>query len=166
MIDTAHIHVMIVHLPIMGTVLAMIPLIWWFWKRDSSIQFVWLVVLGISLLWLPVAMGTGEETLEAFSGGAISPELDAAGANYALLHYQAAEIVSKIGYAVIILVVGQILSWNRSYRHKNSLYRLTLLINLILILWFSYVGYLGGQIRHPEFRTWNPITSEIPVSTK
>ena len=79
-------------------------------------------------------MGTGEETLEAFSGGTISPELDAISANSALLHYQAAEIVSKIGYAVIILVLGQILSWNRNYRHKNSLYRLTLLMNLVLIL--------------------------------
>jgi hypothetical protein len=79
-------------------------------------------------------MGTGEETLEAFSGGTITPELDTAGTKYALLHYQAAEIVSKIGYAVIVLVAGQILSWNRSYRHKKTLYSLTLLMNLILIL--------------------------------
>jgi len=40
-------------------------------------------------------MGSGEETLEKFMSGNISPDLDNAGSHYAMLHYQAAEIVSK-----------------------------------------------------------------------
>lgn len=106
MFDMAHIHVMIVHLPIIGTALAMIPLIWWLYKKDKTIQFVGLVLMGASLIGLPIAMGSGEETFEKFMTGWISPDLDNAGAHYALLHYEAAEMISKAGYMAIILVVG------------------------------------------------------------
>ena len=101
MFDLAHIHVMIVHLPLIGVALAMIPLIWWTYAKDKTIQLVGLVIMGISLIGLPVAMGSGEETLEKFMTGGISPDLDSAGSHYALLHYEAAEMVSKIGYVAL-----------------------------------------------------------------
>lgn len=109
MFDLAHIHVMIVHLPIIGTFLAAVPLVWGLYKRDTTIQFVGLVIMGVSLLWLPVAMGSGEETFEKFMTGWISPDLDEAWAHYALLHYQAAEMISKWGYIALLLVAGQII---------------------------------------------------------
>lgn len=50
MFDLAHIHVMIVHLPIIGTFLAAVPLVWGLYKKDATIQFVGLVITGLSLL--------------------------------------------------------------------------------------------------------------------
>ncbi len=152
MFDLAHIHVMIVHLPLMGVALAMVPLLWWTYAKDKTIQLVGLVIMGISLIGLPVAMGSGEETLEKFMTGGISPDLDSAGSHYALLHYEAAEMVSKIGYIWLVLVVGQIFFWNKKFKYKKMVFIATVLLNFLLIVGFSYVGYLGWQIRHPEFR--------------
>lgn len=50
MLDLAHIHVMVVHLPIIGAALAALPLIWGLYKKDTTIQFVGLVLMGVSLL--------------------------------------------------------------------------------------------------------------------
>lgn len=152
MFDLAHIHVMIVHLPIIGTALAVLPLFWWIYKKDATIQLVGLVLMGVSLIGLPIAMGTGEETFEKFMTGSILPDLDSAGSHYALLHYQAAETVSKIGYIALVIVAGQIFFWNKKFKYKKALLVVTTAINLLLIVGFSYVGYLGWQIRHPEFR--------------
>jgi uncharacterized membrane protein len=157
MFDLAHIHVMIVHLPLIGVALAMIPLIWWTYAKDKTIQLVGLVIMGISLIGLPVAMGSGEETLEKFMSGNIAPDLDSAGSHYALLHYEAAEMVSKIGYVALIVIAGQVFFWNKKFKYKKELFLVTVLLNLILIIGFSYVGYLGWQIRHPEFR---PVTTQ------
>jgi hypothetical protein len=99
--------------------------------------------MGVSLIGLPIAMGTGEETFEKFMTGGISPDLDNGGAHFALLHYQAAEMVSKIGYIALLLVAGQIFVWNRKFRYKKALFLATVLLNIVLILGFSYVGYLG-----------------------
>ncbi len=152
MFDLAHIHVMIVHLPIIGAALAALPLLWWLYKKDATIQLVGLVLMGVSLIGLPIAMGSGEETLEKFMTGGISPDLDNAGAHYAFLHYQAAELVSKVGYIALVLVAGQVFFWNKKFKYKKELFLITVWLNLLLIIGFSYVGYLGGQIRHPEFR--------------
>lgn len=152
MFDLAHIHVMVVHLPIIGAGLAALPLLWWLYKKDTTIQFVGLVLMGVSLLWLPIAMGSGEETLEKFMSGNISPDLDNAGSHYAMLHYQAAEIVSKWGYAALVLIAGQLFFWKKKLKYKKELFIATVILNLLLVIGFSYVGYLGWQIRHPEFR--------------
>lgn len=99
--------------------------------------------MGISLIGLPVAMGSGEETLEKFMSGNIAPDLDSAGSHYALLHYEAAEMVSKIGYVALIVIAGQVFFWNKKFKYKKELFLVTVLLNLILIIGFSYVGYLG-----------------------
>ncbi len=153
MIDTAHIHVMIVHLPIMGTVLAMIPLIWWFWKKDLSIQWMGLILLAISLIAIPIATSSGESAEVGFSNGSISASLDEVGMQILSIHAEAAEIAAAFGYALLAIIALQLFFWKRDYTWKNRLFVLTLIANSLLILGLSYVGYLGGQIRHPEFRS-------------
>lgn len=139
MFDLAHIHVMVVHLPIIGTALALVPLLWWAYKKDTSIQFIGLVIMSISLIGLPIAMGSGEETFGKFMTWNISPDLDDAGAHYAFLHYQAAETISKIGYIALVLGIGQIFFWKKSFRYKKALFIITIFINLILMVGFGYV---------------------------
>lgn len=69
----------------------------------------------------------------------ISPDLDDAGAHYAFLHYQAAETISKIGYIALVLGIGQIFFWKKSFRYKKALFIITIFINLILMVGFGYV---------------------------
>lgn len=92
MFDSAHIHVMIVHLPIMGTFLAMIPLLWGFYKKDSAVKWIGLIILGISLVAIPIATSSGESTEHAFYRGTIAAQLDDASSEALEIHAEAAEV--------------------------------------------------------------------------
>lgn len=153
MLDWAHLHVMIVHLPIVGTFLAMIPLLWGFYKKDISTQWIGLVVLAISLFAIPVATTSGENTEHAFYRGTISAQLDDAGATALKVHAETADAVAVFWYVILLLVITQLILWKRDYSWKNKLFIITLVLNTLLIIGLSYVGYLWGKIRHPEFRT-------------
>ena len=83
---------MIVHLPIMGTFLAMIPLLWGWYKKDVSIKWIGLIILAVSLVGIPIATSSGEETQGAFYQGTISAELDNAGYEVLQIHAEAAEV--------------------------------------------------------------------------
>lgn len=166
MIDAAHIHVMIVHLPIMGTMLAMIPLVWWLWKRDISIQWMGLILLAISLIAIPIATSSGEGAEQGFFDGTLSAALDDAGMQALRVHAEAAETAAAFGYAILVLIGLQFYFWKKEYVWKKRLYIATLTANALLIIGLSYVWYLGGQIRHPEFRSTTSSTSIVaPANT-
>lgn len=162
MFDVAHIHVMIVHLPIIGTVLAMIPLLWWLYKKDASIKWIGLVLLAVSLVWIPLATSSGESTEQAFFDGTISAPLDDAGMQILELHSEVAEYAEAFWFVIFALIALQLFLWKKNYAWKNRLFWITLVANFFLIGWLGYVGYLGGQIRHPEFRA--TISSEVGVA--
>jgi len=163
MFDIAHIHVMIVHLPIIGTVLAIIPLIWWLYKKDTSIQWIGLILLAVSLIGIPLATSSGEGTMEAFFGGTMSAKLDDAGMQILVLHSQAAEYAESFWFVIFFLIALQLYFWKRDYAWKNRLFLITIVANIILICWLGYVGYLGGQIRHPEFRSAPAVSNTVPT---
>ena len=92
MFDVAHIHVMIVHLPIMGTVLAMIPLLWGILKNDTSVKWIGLVILVISIIGIPISTSSGEGAEHAFFDGSMNIELDDTGKEILEIHSEAAEL--------------------------------------------------------------------------
>lgn len=53
-----HLHVMLIHFPIAGTMLAIIPLILGMILKNNSIKLTGLIILTVSLLALPITMGT------------------------------------------------------------------------------------------------------------
>lgn len=92
MFDAAHIHVMIVHPPIMGTFLAMIPLLWGILKNDTSVKWIGLIILVISIIGIPISTSSGEGAEHAFFDGSINTQLDNAGKEILKIHSEAAEI--------------------------------------------------------------------------
>ncbi len=132
--NSAHIHMIIVHLPIVGATLSIIPMMWGWVRNNHEIQKIGLSLLGISLLGMPIAIFSGEATFEKFITGTISPDIDTGGAHYAFLHYQAAEFVSKIGYFALILVCWQIFLGRKIRHYKKHLFLTTLILNAVLII--------------------------------
>ena len=164
MFDWAHIHVMIVHLPIMGTFLAMIPLLWWLYKKDSATKWIGLIILGISLIAIPIATSSGESTEHAFYNGTISAQLDDAGSQALEIHSEAAEMAEVFWFIIFCFVALQLFLWKRNSVWKERLFIATLILNTLLMVDLSYVGYLGGKIRHPEFRTATVTAPAAPVA--
>lgn len=152
MFDAAHIHVMIVHLPIIGTALAMIPLLWWVYRHDVSIKWIGLIILVISIIGIPLATSSGEGAGNAFFDGTMVEKLDSASTQALKIHSEAAELAEGFWFFIGALIMLQLILWKREYAWKHGLFWMTIIANIFLIIWLSYVGYLGGQIRHPEFR--------------
>ena len=165
MFDWAHIHVMIVHLPIMGTFLAMIPLLWGFYKKDSAVKWIGLVILAISLFAIPVATSSWENTEHAFFNGSMPVQLDDPGMTALMIHSEAADYAATFGYILLAFIALQLYFWKREYSWKNRLFIITIIANALLMTWLGYVGYLGGKIRHPEFRATTSVSTPVtPVA--
>ncbi len=164
MFDVAHIHVMIVHLPIIGTVLAMIPLLWGILKNDTSVKWIGLVILVISIIGIPISTSSGEGAEHAFFDGSMNIELDDTGKEILEIHSEAAELAEGFWFFIWVLIVLQLIFWKREYSWKHRLFWITVIANALLILWLGYVGYLWGQIRHPEFRSnvASPTNTTLP----
>lgn len=163
MFDAAHIHVMIVHPPIMGTFLAMIPLLWGILKNDTSVKWIGLIILVISIIGIPISTSSGEGAEHAFFDGSINTQLDNAGKEILKIHSEAAEIAEGFWFFIGVLIALQLIFWKREYTWKNRLFIITIIGNTLLICWLGYIGYLGGQIRHPEFRSTATVSNTAPT---
>lgn len=145
--NMAHVHLWLTHFPILGsiflTVLFLVALIY----RNGFLQKVSLWFLGgVALVTIPTF----------FSGEAAEESVEhLPGVSEALISQH--EFVSRFGLGVmcvsgIMALVGVVL-----FRRRPTLPRTLVATMLVLLLvnvaLFAFIGLLGGQIRHPEIRT-------------
>jgi uncharacterized membrane protein len=142
--DQTHLHLLITHLPIIGSLLATLVLGYGILKKSNTTMTASYYMLIISALGAAIAYITGEgaeETLENLQG--VSENVIEAHADFAL-------------YALIALIVAGLASLVGVYGclTKSSFAKpiatTTLFLALISFVLVARTGYLGGQIRHTE----------------
>lgn len=142
--DQTHLHLLITHLPIFGSLLGTLVLGYAMWKKSDTTMLAAYYMLVISALGVVIAYLTGEgaeETVENIQG--ISENVIEQHAEFAL-------------YALIGLSVVGVLSLIGIYfNHKKGPFSkliatVTLFLALISFSLVARTGYLGGQIRHTE----------------
>jgi uncharacterized membrane protein len=145
--NQTHIHLLITHLPIFGSLLGGFVLIHGIWRKSNVTLIAAYNILIISALGAGIAYATGEgaeETVEHLNG--ISKSLIEEHAESALT-----SLISLIVIGVIA-IIGLLVTLKRS-----SLIRPVSLIALMAALvgfgLIARTGYLGGQIRHTEIGT-------------
>ncbi len=142
--NTAYIHLMITHLPIIGAFIGLLILVFAYLKKDANVKMAAYLVFVVCAIGACIAYATGEgaeEVVENLPGvlkSAMETHEDAA--MYSLISMIALGVMSIIGIIQI--------RWNNSkliFAHK---------LILILSLWsmasIAYTGNLGGKIRHTE----------------
>ncbi|MFN8155205.1 MAG: hypothetical protein U0Y08_13010 [Bacteroidia bacterium] len=140
--DLTHLHLLLNHFPIIGTIAGIGIMLWGLLKKDSNVQRavlgLWVV---LTLITLPV-MKTGEEaeeTIEKIPG--ISEQVmheHEEAAEFALWWMIALGAVSLVG-----LILG------RKELNKKLVYA-AFAVSLMTFAVMARTGYLGGQIRHTE----------------
>lgn len=140
----AHIHLLVTHLPIFGSILGSIVLALGIKANSQTAKLAAYYVLIISALGGVVAYMTGEEAEE------IVEHIDGIAKEIIEVHEESAI------WALICSIVLGLLSLTGIYfvRRKPVLSRKISVIALLIAL-FSFIvtvrtGYLGGQIRHTE----------------
>ena len=142
--DQTHIHLIITHLPIFGSILGAIVLAQAIWFKSRATTIAAYTILTLSAFGGIVAFLTGEaaediaEHFGAYAEVAIHN------------HEEMAEITI---YAIVILGIAALAGFFLSARRMAVARRYSYLVLLLSLICFgmtSYTGYLGGQIRHIE----------------
>lgn len=142
--DQTHIHLLITHLPIFGSLLGTLVLGYGMWKKSDTTQLASYYLLVISAIGAAIAYLTGEaaeETVENIQGVTENIiEQHADFASYAL--------VALITVGVISLIGIYLKSAKSTFAKQVA--TVTLFLGLISFGLVARTGYLGGQIRHTE----------------
>lgn len=145
--DQTHVHLLITHLPIFGSILGAFVLAYGLWSKSNHTKIAAYYVLIISAIAAGISYLTGEaaeETAENLQG--VSETIIEQHEEFALF--------ALIGLAIVGLfaLVGLYLTLVNSALIK-TVATLTLILSLLSFGLMARTGYLGGQIRHSEIRS-------------
>lgn len=150
----AHLHLLLNHVPVLGTIFGLALLAWAITRRSEVEQRVALgVFLAVALLALP-AYFTGEpaeEVVESF-----------AGVSKSVIHaHEDAALFSLIGVELLGLValIG-LYAARGSRRLSAKVARTVFLLSLVTAGLMARTAMLGGQIRHLEIQAGAGTTGE------
>lgn len=150
--NQTHIHLLITHLPIFGSILGGLVLAHGLWTKSNQTKIAAYNLLIISSIGSVVAYLTGEgaeETVEKIQG--VSKNMIEQHSDFAVY---ALVSLSILGVASLI---GLYFSFKKSPLSR-TIAIITLIISLISFGLIARTGYLGGQIRHTEINSVNPTT--------
>lgn len=156
--NQTHLHLLITHLPIFGSMMGAFVLLYGIWSKSLQTKIAAYLLLIISSLGAAVSYLTGEaaeETVEDIQGvtkAAIEQHADFA--VFAIIALSVLGAMSIIGIIVILLKSS----------FEKTFTSLTLVIALVCFALVARTGYLGGQIRHTEIssaNTSNPLLEKL-----
>lgn len=149
MINQTHLHLLITHLPIFGSLFGGLVLAYGLWTKSDQTKTAAYILFIISSIGAGIAYLTGEaaeETVENIQGvveSTIKQHED-----FALI-----SLISLIALGVFALI-GLFLTVKKSPLTRPVAI-ITFLISLVSFGLIARTGYLGGQIRHTEISS-NP----------
>jgi uncharacterized membrane protein len=145
-LNMAHLHLLLNHFPILGSIFILVMFAIALIFRNTFLQKVSLWFLVAIALLTALTYFTGGRAVDAVEG------LPTTSMALVELHENAARIgLILMFFTGLIAVGGLFLFWRRA-KLPNVVLALILIVLLLNTGVFVYVGYLGGQITHPEIR--------------
>jgi uncharacterized membrane protein len=152
--DPTHIHLLINHLPVIGSLLGCLVLFYGIWTKSQPTLVAAYLVLLISAAGGGIAYFTGEpaeETVEKLAGiNKAAIEVHEEAAKFAIWGFILMGAVSLVG----LFISG------RSVVTRGRYAIAVLIITLLSFGLAARTGYLGGKIRHTEVHGLQPAAGE------
>ena len=145
--DTTHLHLLLNHFPIIGTLIGSGLLLWGILRRQDNIKMIASAILVImAILAFPVFL-TGEPAEESVEKlpGVLDSMIE--------LHEDAANIAIWLMGLTWLLALIAIFMNRQKMQFAKQAYTFVFIISLICFTAMARTGYYGGQIRHSELRT-------------
>lgn len=142
--DPLHVHLYINHLPVFGTFLGILVLLFAIWRKSANTEIAAYLLFIISAIGVVIAYLTGEgaehavEHLQGISKNTIERHED-----FSIYPMTLLIILGVISLVGIILV-------QRKSRWKKKVSSIILILSVFCFALIAWTGYLGGQIRHTE----------------
>lgn len=145
--DATHLHLILTHFPIIGTIIGLTILAYGkFSKNDSIIKVALVNFVFMALLTVPVFL-TGEDAAESVENivGVSESIIEA--------HEELAESAIWLMGLLGVLSLVNLFAIYKKATFAKILTLITLIVSIITFGLFAQVGNLGGQIRHSEIRS-------------
>ena len=151
--NDAHLHMVVNHFPIIGTILAIGILVAGLLNKNQSIINTAYVLFVIGAIFGILSMNTGEGAEELVE--------DMPGIGWKIIH-EHEELAEKMALLLDILGVLSLVGFYFQYK-KNAKEKLVsyiiLLVGIASLFVIQKVGTSGGEIRHTEIRNESVITT-------
>lgn len=142
--NQTHIHLLINHLPIIGSMLGAVVLLYALIIKSDHTKMAAYILFVISSIGANIAYFTGEGAEESVENlqGVVEATMK---------HHETFALYALIALIILGLfsVVGFILTQRKSYMSLKAAY-IILFVSIISFVLVARTGYLGGQIRHTE----------------
>lgn len=141
----AHAHLMLNHVPVLGTIFGLAVLTWGVVRRDMRLQRIALVTFVLAAIAaIPVYL-TGEPSEDVV-------ERLAGTAEAAIETHEDAALTALIGIELLGAIAVATLLWSRAGRAVAALTRAAFLVAVLTAGLMAWTANLGGRIRHAELR--------------
>jgi len=144
--NDAHLHMVVNHFPIIGTILGLGILITGMILKNNSVKNTAYFLFIVAAVFAAFSMGTGEGAEE------LVEDMPSVGKQIIHEHEEMAE-----NFAVVMYVLGFCSLLGIYFDYKNHVKAklvaaIVLIIALVSVVFASLVGNSGGEIRHTEIR--------------
>ncbi len=141
--NDTHLHLLINHFPIVGTIFGLGILIFGIIQKNKSVQNTAYIIFLICMILGKFSMFTGEKAEEIVENLGISHELIHE-------HEKQAETYMKMAYALGLISIISLLANVKNHPKSKLFSILTLTLAAVTIFLSKSVGTSGGEIRHTE----------------
>ena len=155
--NTAHVHLLLNHVPVVGTLLGLLILVIGAWRKSEEIKKAALIVFGVIALAAIPAYLSGDPAEDAVKGiPGVSKAIIESHESAAAVSFTGVVILGAVGLAGLFL-----------YRRDKSIpswfASSTLIGALVVCGLMAWTANLGGQIRHTEIRGGD--STSIPATS-
>lgn len=144
--NDAHLHMVVNHFPIIGTIFGLGILIAGIFFKNSVIKNVAYVLFVVAAIFSAVSMATGEGAEE------IAEKLPSVTHHIIHEHEEMAEKLAIVLYVLgLVSLIGLYLNF-KNHAKANLISYLAVLIAIVGVFLGKQTGTTGGEIRHTEIR--------------
>ena len=150
----AHLHLLVNHIPIVGTIFGMLILLSGILLKNAIVKQTGLATLIFAAISISAALLSGDPAGDAVKG--------LPGVTEALIEHHENIAYSSLWALVPMGIIAALAFYSYWKKEKagNALSVVTFFLSLVVIGLMSWVGLTGGEIRHTEIRKDN--TSFVP----
>ena len=144
--NDAHLHMVVNHFPIIGTIFGLGILVTGLFLKNSSVKNTAYILFAIAAIFAAFSMGTGEGAEEMVE------DMPSVGKQIIHEHEEIAEKFAIIMYATGFFGLLSLFASYKKHKLANTASYITLVLALASGVLTKSVGTTGGEIRHTEIR--------------
>lgn len=144
--NDAHLHMVVNHFPIIGTILGLGILITGIILKNNTVKNTAYALFIVAAIFAAFSMGTGEGAEEMVE------DMPSIGKEIIHEHEEMAEKLAIVLYSLgVIALLGLFMNYKNNTK-ANSVSYVAVIVAVIAVFFAQQAGTTGGEIRHTEIR--------------